>query len=61
MGAMNVCTKFGANQPVDVEIFQWISENSDLMVVLQEKLRDHQSHKDESSGHRGYLCWSWNN
>ena len=39
---------------VDVEVFHRISENFDLLVALQEKSGDHQSHSGSSSGQPGY-------
>ncbi len=33
----------------DVEVLNWISENFDLLMALQEKSRDHESHENSSS------------
>lgn len=46
---------FVSMHPVDVEIFHWISENSDLLMVLNKKSGNHQSPYDLSSGDHGYL------
>lgn len=44
-----VLPNFVAIDPVNVEIFNWKSENFDRLVALEDR-SDHQSHWDESSG-----------
>lgn len=51
---MSVCF-FLAIHPVDIEIFDRISENVDLLVALEGELGDLQSFEDSSSWHHGYL------
>lgn len=45
-----------ANLRVDVETFHWISENFYLLVALEGRSENYQSHFDASLWPLGYLC-----
>lgn len=51
LGTINICSIHLA----DVEIFHWISEHFDLLLLLDENLRHHSSHDDSSSGNNAHL------
>lgn len=42
MGTLIVCKKISPIHQVDFKIFQRISKNFDLLVALEENVRDHQ-------------------